>query len=311
MDLTDLQTFAAVARTGGITRAADELNTVQSNVTARIRDLEHELGAVLFNRHPRGVTLTRAGRQLLPFAAEAARVVDAARRAVADGPEPSGSLRIGTLETTAAVRLPPILTEYCRAYPEVDLSVSTGTTGALTADVLEHRIDGAFVAAPVDHPDLVGEVIVTEELVLVTAPHIRDVEALRRRRDGDTLSTPDLKQAGPLKAVVFRTGCTYRRTFEAVLAERGLGGIRWLEFGTLDGIIGCVGAGLGITLLPYAVVAGKARAGLVATHALPAAQARVDTLFIRRRDAYVPSAMTRLIECAKACAAGEGLQAAE
>lgn len=302
MDLTDLQTFAAVARAGGITRAADELNTVQSNVTARIRDLERELGAILFHRHPRGVTLTRAGRQLLPFAAEVSRVVAAARRAVADGPEPSGSLRVGTLETTAAVRLPPILTAYCRAYPEVDLSVSTGTTGALIGDVLEHRIDGAFVAGPVDHPDLVGEAIVTEKLVLVTAPHVRDVQALRRRGDGT---------ARELKAVVFRAGCTYRRTFETVLAERGLGGIRWLEFGTLDGIIGCVGAGLGITLLPYAVVAEKARAGLVATHALPAAQAKVDTLFIRRRDAYVPSAMTRLIECAKDCASGEGLQAAE
>src|ERR1700760_410523 len=68
MELTDLVTFSAVARSGGITRAAEELNTVQSNVTQRVKALEAEIGTALFERHSRGMTLTGAGRRLFPYA---------------------------------------------------------------------------------------------------------------------------------------------------------------------------------------------------------------------------------------------------
>ena len=68
MELSDLKTFAAVARAGGITRAAEELNTVQSNVTQRIKALEAEIGTPLFERHSRGMALTGAGKRLLPYA---------------------------------------------------------------------------------------------------------------------------------------------------------------------------------------------------------------------------------------------------
>ena len=68
MELSDLVTFSVVARTGGVTRAADELNTVQSNITQRVKALEAEIGTPLFERHSRGMTLTGAGRRLLPYA---------------------------------------------------------------------------------------------------------------------------------------------------------------------------------------------------------------------------------------------------
>ena len=67
MELSDLLTFSTVARLGGITRAADELNTVQSNVTQRVKMLEAEIGTALFERHSRGMTLTGAGRRLCPM----------------------------------------------------------------------------------------------------------------------------------------------------------------------------------------------------------------------------------------------------
>src|SRR4051794_18942624 len=106
MESSDLRIFEAVARAGGITRAADELNTVQSNVTARIRLLERELGTPLFYRHSRGVTLTPAGRELLPYASKIGVLLAEARRALDDA-APQGALLIGSLETTAGLRLPP------------------------------------------------------------------------------------------------------------------------------------------------------------------------------------------------------------
>src|SRR3954449_2680920 len=109
MDATDLAIFEVVARTGGITRAAQELDMVQSNVTRRVRLLERDLGVPLFYRRSRGVALTAAGQTLFPYAPKIGLLLAEARHAVQDGSDPSGSLVIGSLETTAAVRLPPIL----------------------------------------------------------------------------------------------------------------------------------------------------------------------------------------------------------
>ena len=77
MELSDLLTFSTVARLGGITRAADELNTVQSNVTQRVKALEAEIGTALFERHSHA-TLTGAGRRLLPYAQHMAPVAGGA-----------------------------------------------------------------------------------------------------------------------------------------------------------------------------------------------------------------------------------------
>lgn len=281
MDADDLRVFEAVARLGGMSRAAVELNTVQSNVTARVRALEAEIGTALFARHSRGVALTEAGRRLLPYAARVQRLIAEARRVALDDGRPCGPLTVGALESTAAVRLSPLLAAYVAAHPEVDLTLRTGTTCELTDMVLQDRVEGAFVCGPVDHPDLTAESVFTEELVVVTAPGFRALDAALR--------------APGLKIVVLRAGCSYRDRLEQALARRGVVGLRLLEFGTLDAIVGCVAAGLGLTLLPRALVAEAARAGRIAAHALPPAEAQVETLFLRRRGAFTSSALAAFL----------------
>ena len=88
-------------------RAAREFNTVQSNVTARIRGLEHEFGAALFHHYPHGVTLTPAGDRLMPYARQLVKLIGDAHSAVADGGVPHGKLAVGSMETTAGVRMFP------------------------------------------------------------------------------------------------------------------------------------------------------------------------------------------------------------
>ena len=102
MDAADLRIFESVARNGSMNRAALELYTVQSNVTARVRLLEEELGAPLFHRHHRGVELTAAGRRLLPFSRQMARLLDDARSAVKDDGLPRGPLILGELSLRLA-----------------------------------------------------------------------------------------------------------------------------------------------------------------------------------------------------------------
>lgn len=283
MELTDLQTFAAVARTGGITRAAEQLNTVQSNVTQRIKALEAEIGAALFERHSRGMTLTGAGRRLLPYAQRMAALSREAMLAARDDGEPKGPLAIGSMETTAAVRLPTLLADFHRRFPAVRLSLRTATTADLVAAVLEGSLDGAFVAGPVAHADLNATLAFREELVLVTARHLTSLAELRA-------ATPE---SGPT-ALVFRTGCTYRQRLEQVLTEFGWPSATRFELGTLDGMIGCVAAGMGVTLLPRAV-AGKN--DTVRVHSLGSAQSRVETLFVTRRAAHDYSALRGFISC--------------
>jgi DNA-binding transcriptional LysR family regulator len=285
MDAADLRIFEAVARLGGMNRAAAELNTVQSNVTARVRLLEDELGTPLFERHSRGVTLTAAGQRLLPYAARVRHLLEDARRVVADDGTPRGSLTIGTLETTAAMRLSPLLAAYVGTHPQVDLVLRTGTTCELVEGVLEQRLEGAFVCGPVDHPDLEGEVVFREDLVVLAARSARALD--------------DLLRTGDLKIVVLRAGCSYRQRLEAVLASRGVVGVRVLEFGTLEAILGCVAAGLGITLLPRSIVGPSRRGDELAVHELPAEEARVETLFVRRRGSFVSSALAAFLDCVR------------
>ncbi|TBU73248.1 LysR family transcriptional regulator [Phytopseudomonas daroniae] len=281
MDSADLQFFATVAKVGSISKAAARLDTVQSNVTQRIRRLEAELGIPLFHRHGRGVTLTPAGVQLLPYANQIDQMLDEARRVILDDATPTGQLRIGSMETTAAFRLPPLLVDYSGHFPAVNLSLNTGTTRSLIEDVLERRMDVAFVAGSVEHEELIAETVLTEELVIVTAPWVRRVED----RPAWLPSTTNVKIA------IFRNGCAYRERLEVQLIQNGVHTIQRMELGTLDGILGCVQAGLAITLLPVAIVETLVQAGRVAVHRLKGNEGLVDTVLIRRRDAYVTTAL--------------------
>lgn len=288
MELSDIKTFAAVARAGGITRAAEQLNTVQSNVTQRVKALEAEIGTALFERHSRGMTLTGAGKRLLPYAQKMAALSREALLAARDDGEPKGPLSIGSMETTAAVRLPPLLADFHRRFPAVRLSLRTAPTADLVAAVLDGALDGAFVAGPIAHDDLTATSAFREELVLVSARRWTSLAELRA-------GTPE---SGPT-ALVFRTGCTYRQRLEQVFVEFGWPSAVRFELGTLDGMIGCVAADMGVTLLPRAVVERSAMSGNVSIHTLSAAQARVETLFIQRRARHQTSALSGFAACLK------------
>lgn len=285
MELSDLQTFAAVARVGGITRAAEALNTVQSNVTQRVKALEAEIGTALFERHSRGMTLTGAGRRLLPYALKMAALAREAVLAARDDGEPSGPLSIGSMETTAAVRLPPLLADFHRRCPAVRLSLRTAPTADLVADVLDGTLDGAFVAGPITHADLTATIAFREELVLVSARRWASLAELRA-------GTPE---SGPT-ALVFRTGCTYRQRLEQIFVEFGWPSAARFELGTLDGMIGCVAADMGVTLLPRAVIECSAMSASISIHTLSPSHARVETLFIHRRAGHQTSALSGFVE---------------
>ena len=168
MDLAALRIFRTVVREGGVTRAAERLNRVQSNVTTRIRQLEDELGVALFIREGKRLHLAPAGQVLLDYSERLLSLADEARLAVQDS-KPRGIFRLGAMESTAAVRLPAALNEYHRRYPDVVLELKTGNPPTLAALILAGELDAALVTEPVADATFEKAPAFVEEAVIVSA----------------------------------------------------------------------------------------------------------------------------------------------
>lgn len=264
MELLALRTFQTVVEEGGILAASRQLNTVQSNVTNRIRRLEEELGTELFFRRGRGLELSPSGRVLLDYSRRLLHLESETRAAIRQAGEGVGELRIGAMETFAALHLPAALKAVRRAYPKLELRIHTDTSALLTEKVLAHKLDCAFVAGPVIHPDLAFDELVVEELVQISAIG----------------ANPVLQ---PL--ILFREGCAYRSRAIAWQRTTGHAIADAMEFGTLEGILGCVAIGLGWTLMPRRVVEQSPHFSDLQLTSLPPEIARIPTGMVRWREA--------------------------
>lgn len=268
MDFASLEIFCAVAAEGSVTRAARVLGRVQSNVTTRLRQLEEELGAALFLRDGKRMLPTAAGLALLGYARQILSLGAEARLAVLPG-APAGVLRLGSMEATAASRLPWPLMACRRQWPQLDVQLTTGTTGALCDAVRERALDCALVAlAPGQAPDggLLGTPVFSEELMLVLpAGHA-------------PVATP--ADVGALALAGFARGCTYRRIAEDWLKGDNSAVKRpaTLEMGSYHAILACVAAGTHVAIMPRSVLALYAGALPVETLFVM----RVETLLVRR-----------------------------
>lgn len=267
IEISGLKIFLAVAKKGSISKAAEELHYVQSNVTIRIKQLEETLGTALFYRKSRGVSLTGSGYLLRDYAEKIIAMVSEAEKVVSNPETTAGQLIIGSMETTAAIRLPPLLAAYHRSYPQVELNLITGTSEESLTRLLDHQIEGAFVAGIVSHKDLIAEKAYEEELVLA-AP---------------TNNDPFSQREG-FKVLVFRAGCAYRAHLENWLRTSGRVPYQMMEFGSIEGILGCVAAGMGISFLPRSVVDSSRVQENISIHNLPTEIANMTTWFVRRKN---------------------------
>jgi DNA-binding transcriptional LysR family regulator len=277
MEFKDLEIFQTVAQKGTVTEAAKELRYVQSNITSRIQKLETELNTPLFNRHNRGMSLTPEGKKLLVYCEKILTLTNEMKKVVQSKEEPSGKLEIGSVETV--IKLPTILSTYTKKYKNVDLSLFSGVTEKLQKDVLNHRLDGAFITETELHQDLISYDVFQEELVLISDPNITSIEQL--------INEPFL---------CFSEGCGYRARLEEWYKDEHITPQKVMEFGTLQTILSSVVVGLGITFVPKSAVAHIESRGLIKFHSLPEKYSKIKTVFIRRSDAYFTSTIEKFIE---------------
>lgn len=276
MDLTQLEMFNAVAQTGSITQAAQKVHRVPSNLTTRIRQLEADLGVELFIRENQRLRLSPAGHSFLRYSQQILALVDEARSVVA-GDEPLGLFSLGSLESTAAVRIPSTLALYNQRYPRIQFDLATGPSGTMIDGVLDGSLSAAFVDGPVMHPGLEGIPVYQEEMMIVTP-----------RGHAPVLRASDVDQAS---IYAFRANCSYRRHFESWFhADRATPG-RIHEMESYHGMLACVVAGAGLAMIPRSMLESMPGHHQVEAWPLSGKWRWLTTWLIWRRDA-----MTRPLE---------------
>ncbi len=239
MELYQLRGFAAVAEIGHLTRAAERLHLSQPALSAQIKALEDELGVQLFERGPTGMSLTAAGKRLLP---EAAKVLaDAASlhgKARAMEGEVAGHVRVGTLSDPAFIRLAEFLAQATARFPLVEIELRHEVSGAAFEKVRDGGLDASFYYGDLAHPS-VGTILLREIAYRVAAP------AAWRSKVLDAAWT----DIAALPWLMAPSISTHRVLAERLFAERGSTPTTLIEADNEAVIRSLVASGLGIALV--------------------------------------------------------------
>jgi DNA-binding transcriptional LysR family regulator len=294
MELADLHVFRTVVEAGGITRAAEKLNRVQSNVTTRIRQLEDQLGVALFIRAGKRLHLSPAGKVMLDYAERLLDLAREARDSVHDV-KPRGLLRFAAPDSTTSVRLPTPLSEYCRRYPEVTLELRSRNGEQVASDILTGEIDAGIAVEPVADAPFDKVPIYNEELVLIAAA---DHPPITSARDVSSRTI-----------LVFETGCPWRRRLEQWFALTGDLPERRIEITSFNAMLGCTVVGMGISLVPRMVLETFPERDRLSVHPLPEELRHAQMVVLWRKGARSPK-LDALVEILVAHAATVNARAA-
>lgn len=280
LQLPQLEAFVAVARTGTISAAAEELVIGQPAVTARIQQLERGLDATLFVRSRTGSRLTDAGRALLPHAHRVITAAEAARRAVSDVVTGAGGrLMIGAAPAVSTYVLPAVLHRFQQEHPAVQLSVRSGHSEEVLGMVLREEVEIGLMR-PIQHPDLMTTPLYEDQLVLVV--HRSHPFAARGEIRMDQMATEHL--------ILFDRTSSYHELTSAIFRQAGIDPRGYLEVDNIDAAKRMVEQRLGIALLPLTSVQaeiGGGRLAPVRVGDMPPVRRQI--VVARRRDAAAPS----------------------
>ncbi len=254
MQIKSLEIFMRVVKLGSFSEAAKALHTVQSNVTSHIKKLETELKVELLHRQ-NPVQPTRAGIQLYGYAEKMLHLQKelldtfAHHQLAAHFP-----LEIGSMETTAAVRLPALFRNLQESTPDFPFSLSTAPSRELIDLVKASKLDCAFVANHAPIEGMFNFHVWTEKLVLISS-----------KKAPPQLSKEYLLQK---KFIAFKQGCSYRKAIDLFLSSWHLPAVNIIEMGSLDGIVSCVSLDVGLAILPISYVQQSHFAQRVQIHAI-------------------------------------------
>lgn len=247
-----LQVFAAIARTGSVSAAAQQMHLSQPAASMALGQLEQALGQPLFDRAPRQLVINSRGRELLPQAEDILSRLDAFGKSLDGGPI-TGELRLGTSNTVGNYCVAELLGRFVSEHPQVRIKVEIDNTDQVVAEILAQQLDVACVEDSPHDPELVVWPWRQDSLAVCVGP---DHHLARRKR----LRPNDL---GGARWILREPGSATRRHSERILAQLPAGQTV-LELSQTEAIKQAAIAGLGMALLPRVAVEGSAAHGQLA-----------------------------------------------
>ncbi|MEY0232529.1 LysR family transcriptional regulator [Providencia manganoxydans] len=277
MNSESLKIFCTVAEELSVTRAATRLGRVPSNITTRIQQLEADLGEHLFIRQGKQMLLSEAGSRFLQYAHRLLALEQEARHVTSLGRE-GGQLRIGSMESTAACRLPSLLATYHQKNPTTQLLLTTGTSKDLIEQVSSEKLDCAFVASGRYDVHQLNEmgiqaIKIWREQLLLLLP-----EQDKLARCPSDIKTRSL--------ATFAAGCSYRYIAEQWLNIPSQLDWHIHQLSSYHAMIACVSAGSCVALLPEKLLQSMPQEQL-SINSLPIVEC--DTYLIYRTGYQVPA----------------------
>ncbi|WP_223066460.1 selenium metabolism-associated LysR family transcriptional regulator [Paenibacillus caui] len=259
LNFHQLHIFYTVAERGSFSAAAQSLHMTQPAVTMQIQSLEEYFGCKLLIRSTKRIELTEAGQALMPFAVrslELMRETDAAMSRFTHKLE--GRLQLGASLTIGEYVLPRLLGPFGSQYPHIQIILKVMNTSQIMEYILQHQLNFGLVEAPVDHPDIVMEPVMEDELKLVVpAGHVLD------RQDGVLL-----EEVVRHPFVLREKGSGTRQVMEGEMGRRGAPPNDLtvvMELGSTGAVKSAVEAGFGITMLSPSSVKHEVALGLLRT----------------------------------------------
>jgi LysR family hydrogen peroxide-inducible transcriptional activator len=250
--LKQIRYFETLARTGHFGRAADACAISQPALSMQIKELEETLGAALFERGARQISLTSLGEEFNLRAREILRSVDElADLARASQARLAGRLRIGVIPTIAPYLLPTIIANLTRQYGGLDIRVRETVTQRLIQELSEGRLDTAIVALPVSEPSFEEVALFSEEFMLV------------RPRDGDDRTVPSIDMLQNMRLLLLEEGHCFRDQALAFCKMNSSLPRESLDGTSLSTLVQMVGSGIGVTLIPEMAVPIETRSAAV------------------------------------------------
>lgn len=278
MELRTVATFLRVAELQSFSRAAQQLGYSQAAVTVQIKQLEEELGTQLFERFGRHIQLTEPGRRFIPHAQALLRTAQRAKTFIRDDDQPAGRLRIGTAESLSISVLPPILLDYHRQCPRVEVSIRTGTIPELFNMVRRNDVDVLyFLDKKTDFPEW-HKVAERPEPIVFVAPTGHPLTGQRQIPLETILAEPLL---------LTEQGVSYRYDLEQQVAARGLELHPFLETGNTGIIVNMLLHGAGLSFLPRYVVQQQLDAGTLAVLDVAAAAVPMCSQLVYHRNKWL------------------------
>lgn len=265
MNFTHLTAFFAVVETGSVTGASEQLHVSQPALTREIRELEERLGATLFDRMPRGMQPTEAGRLLADYAAQIFSLANAAEAAVGEfAGLTRGQLSVGASRTIGVYLLPAVLNEFRARYPGITIDLSISNSESIESAVLANDRQIGMIEGPCDDATFDATVIARDELIPVAAP----THPLARKRllTADAIGRADLVMREP--------GSGTRTMVEQAYAKQGVTLSPKLIVGSTEAIKHLLQFGNAISWVSRVTVAEELSSGALVQ--LPVKQLRIE-----------------------------------